>query len=835
MPIKILHFADLHIGMENYGRLDPQLGVSSRIRDFLDRLDEVVHYAFDHDADLVVFAGDAFKTRDPDPTQQREFAKRIKQLADKIPVFMLVGNHDVPGMAQKATSVDIFRALDVPNVIIGYEDDSRVIHTKSGDVFLAWVPFPIRNRLLAQEDHRGASIDQLDSKLQEIITTIMRDLATEAAEQKMPRVLVGHFSVGGATFGSERSVMLGRDLVVSKSSLIDPVWDYVCFAPSQTIVMADGSVKRIDQIHQGDQVTNHLGESDKVIQITSRKYSGLLYQISAYYLPSPTLLATPDHPILVVRREQLLCPLPSRNARSLICAPNNARLSYPCRECAIPDMPPQPQPEYISAAELRVGDFLCVPISKQMTEPLSLGLADFSRHLKTESCNGRIRIKVKGQGWDESVPSEIIIDENFARLCGYFLAEGSLMTSKRHTNAGIQFTFGSHETTYHQDVITLVRQLFKKNYTLTHNKYGQSITICVSSRLIGETFQQLFRSNGAGCKATHLPNFMTRLPSSLEREVLIGAIRGDGHFAERDKNRRRGLITYATISETLAWQLWRLALRQGLAPSLRLNARHSNKNPNSIFTLDFYGMDARALDTEIFGKKLDAPQKTKQLCFRDENFLFVPIRAIETSHYAGDVMNLEVENSHTYIAGGVAVHNCLGHIHKHQNLNDSPPVVYSGSLERIDFGEEVEDKGFCWIELARGKTKWDFIKVKARSFVTIKVDIRDSGNAVSAVQAKIKARDLNGAIARVTVKLHAHQEASLRERDIEKLLREAGVYTIAAITKDVEREVRTPLGASSPETLSPAQLVEKYFLSKDKPMDEVTKYVKAAESLFGLE
>jgi len=101
-PIRVLHFADLHVGMENYGKLDPQTGVSSRIGDFLARLDNIVDYALQHEADLVIFAGDAFKTRDPEPTQQREFARRIKRLADRVPVFMLVGNHDIPGTAARA-------------------------------------------------------------------------------------------------------------------------------------------------------------------------------------------------------------------------------------------------------------------------------------------------------------------------------------------------------------------------------------------------------------------------------------------------------------------------------------------------------------------------------------------------------------------------------------------------------------------------------------------------------------------------------------------------------------------------------------------------------------
>ena len=226
-PIRLLHFADLHVGMENYGKLDPQTGISSRIRDFLDRLDEIVEFALTHEADLVIFAGDAFKTRDPDPTQQREFARRIKQLADRVPVFMLVGNHDIPGIAARATSIDIFRTLEVSNIMVGRSIGSQVVQTRRGPVFLGWVPFPVRGRLIAQEDHRGASVEELDRAVAALISGELADLAKQASEQDMPRVLVGHFSVSGATYGSERSVMLGRDLVIQKSALSDANWDYV--------------------------------------------------------------------------------------------------------------------------------------------------------------------------------------------------------------------------------------------------------------------------------------------------------------------------------------------------------------------------------------------------------------------------------------------------------------------------------------------------------------------------------------------------------------------------------------------------------------------------------
>jgi exonuclease SbcD len=226
------------------------------VRDFLDRLDEVIDYALDHDVDAAIFAGDAFKNRDPEPTQQREFAQRIKRLADAVPTLLLVGNHDMPGMAAKASSVDIFRALDVPGVIVGHRPEGRVVETKRGPIYLAWMPYPMRNRLLSREEHQGKTIDELEIALRQTVSEILRDLAQEAVEHDMPRVLVGHFSVAEAKLGSERSVMLGRDVAVTTSTLADETWDYVALghihkhqslnSGAMPAVVYSGSLERID-------------------------------------------------------------------------------------------------------------------------------------------------------------------------------------------------------------------------------------------------------------------------------------------------------------------------------------------------------------------------------------------------------------------------------------------------------------------------------------------------------------------------------------------------------------------------------------------------------------
>lgn len=258
-PIRALHIGDVHIGVESYGQLDPDTGVNGRILDFLHRFDDAINYALENEVDVVLFTGDAFKTRDPSPTYQREFARRIKRLADGgLPTILLTGNHDIPLAERRASSVEIFDTLDVPNVIVANTNKLHRIETRRGDPLLvASVPYPLRNRLLDPEETRGLTIQQLDRKLEDAVVLVMRDLVEKARQTpEVPAVLMGHFSVQDAVWGSERSVMLGRDAVIAKSIVSDLTWDYVALGhihkhqnlnlTNDPPIVYSGSIERID-------------------------------------------------------------------------------------------------------------------------------------------------------------------------------------------------------------------------------------------------------------------------------------------------------------------------------------------------------------------------------------------------------------------------------------------------------------------------------------------------------------------------------------------------------------------------------------------------------------
>ncbi len=220
--MRILHFSDLHIGVENYGRTDPNTGLSTRLTDFLEALDELVEYALSSSVDLVVLAGDAYKGRDPSQTHQREFARRLRRLsAAGIPTFLLVGNHDLPASSGRAHAVEIFDTLDVPNVHVGATLNNQTVPTPAGPLQILSVPWPSRGAMLARDESRGLGIEQIRQEIERRMTTAIAGRA-QALDPDIPAIMAGHVTVNGATVGSERSMMLGNDHVLNVSAVQQP-------------------------------------------------------------------------------------------------------------------------------------------------------------------------------------------------------------------------------------------------------------------------------------------------------------------------------------------------------------------------------------------------------------------------------------------------------------------------------------------------------------------------------------------------------------------------------------------------------------------------------------
>jgi exonuclease SbcD len=258
-PIKVFHLADVHLGVENYGRLDPNTGLFSRLSDFLTAIDQVIDAACQEQADLVVFAGDAYKTRDPSPTYQREFARRIRRLSQAgLPTVLIAGNHDVPNAAGRAHTLEIFGTLEIDNVYVARDPGVFEIQTAHGPVQVGTLPWIVRSGLLTRQEFKNKSLEEINQALIERVEIILngdRGLISRLHEG-IPHVLAAHGTVHGATYGSERSVMLGQEMVLPLQLLKNPHWDYVALGHihrHQAIesdrfppVVYSGSLERID-------------------------------------------------------------------------------------------------------------------------------------------------------------------------------------------------------------------------------------------------------------------------------------------------------------------------------------------------------------------------------------------------------------------------------------------------------------------------------------------------------------------------------------------------------------------------------------------------------------
>ncbi|MBV6622896.1 MAG: exonuclease SbcCD subunit D [Rivularia sp. (in: Bacteria)] len=176
----------------------------------------------------------------------------------------------------------------------------------------------------------------------------------------------------------------------------------------------------------------------------------------------------------------------------------------------------------------------------------------------------------------------------------------------------------------------------------------------------------------------------------------------------------------------------------------------------------------------------------------------------------------------------------LGHVHRHQNLNKSnkPPVIYPGSIERVDFSEEKEDKGYVMVEVESGSAKWEFCPLAVRSFRTIEVDVSKTEDPLAAIAKSVAKNNIEDAVVRLVYKLRSEQLDLIDNSSLQEILSLAHTYTIhPELVSQLARPRVPELSASS--SIDPMEALKTYLNNREDLQDIADSMLQAAHNLLG--
>lgn len=261
--IRFLHLADLHFGTETYGKMDPETGVNTRLLDFSRTLERVLDQALEMGIDAVLFAGDAYRTNRPTPTQEREFARHVERLYRAgIPLVLLVGNHDLPVGRGQANALDVFRTLKISNLMVVDQAEVIQVQTRRGVLQVACVPYPTRHKLLTKTDTRQMSEDGIRQTMENALVEFINE-SVEKRHPEQPFVVLAHITVSEAKLsGTERTMLLADEVKLLPGVLKQQGIDYAALGHihrfqdlnpgGQPPVVYPGALERIDFSEEND-------------------------------------------------------------------------------------------------------------------------------------------------------------------------------------------------------------------------------------------------------------------------------------------------------------------------------------------------------------------------------------------------------------------------------------------------------------------------------------------------------------------------------------------------------------------------------------------------------
>lgn len=178
----------------------------------------------------------------------------------------------------------------------------------------------------------------------------------------------------------------------------------------------------------------------------------------------------------------------------------------------------------------------------------------------------------------------------------------------------------------------------------------------------------------------------------------------------------------------------------------------------------------------------------------------------------------------------------LAHIHRHQDLNegDSPPVVYCGSLEPIDFSEEDSPKGWVLVHLERGQpTSYTHIpqyRVPQRRFLTVRLDVPAGEDATKFVLDALEKHAWRDTILRVEVSIQEGDAHKLDATAVRKAV-DGAFFWDGLRVETRERASRRKAVTTGLENLSAEEILAIYVSGLNLPSDRAKLLIREGQKI----
>jgi len=178
-------------------------------------------------------------------------------------------------------------------------------------------------------------------------------------------------------------------------------------------------------------------------------------------------------------------------------------------------------------------------------------------------------------------------------------------------------------------------------------------------------------------------------------------------------------------------------------------------------------------------------------------------------------------------------YTALGHIHQKQELNpkNHPPVVYPGSIERVDFGEAGDKKYFLIADVEKGKTKLDWRELKdIRPFVDLHLKLESNEDITGQIRTILPTeKELEGTVLRLVLEYPRAWEPLLDEAAIRELAK--GTFEFHFQKAPIyEPRLRLEKDQAIGE-LSPHELLDAYWRVSGTPEDEIQELNQLAREI----